>query len=176
MSIIERPSQTVKPATRRRPFGEGLLPPEPADVVHSVRRMLLGIGVTNYERMLMADAFDKAIWRQAHITKDAKAVELYGSEEAMRALEASRKPLPVVAVEDAPLPRARRFEPSPEDLAWAGVAFNNAAGNDYAWDEYGEWSDDLANVQGWQDGEPESVAEVLTDERENRGGGVGHPA
>ena len=175
MQSMIQTNRTVKSPARRRPFGEGLLPPEPTEVVHSVRRMLLGIGVTNYERMLMADAFDKAIWSKAHCTKDAKAVELYGSEEAMRALEASRKPAPT-AVEDAPLPRSRRFEPSEADKAWAGVAFNVEAGGDYAWDEYGEWSDDLANVQGWRDGDPESVAEALGEACEVRGPFVGHPA
>ena len=135
--------------------------------------MLLGIGVTNYERMLMANAFDRAIWRQAHITKDAKAVELYGSGQAMLALEAYRKPLPVVA-EECPPARSRRFEPTEEEQAMASAMFNNAAGSDYAWDEYSEWSDDLSNVQGWQDGEPESVAEALSESQELRGGGAGH--
>ena len=179
----ERPGELlpVKPAARRR-FAEGLI--EPAVDVPAVRKMVNGLGVSNSVRLVMGFAWKAALLTVPARTslEDAEEIAATAALKALTDFEArfvpdgagwskSRPP-----VEEGPPARARRFEPSEEDRAWAGVAFNVESGNSHAWDEYSSWADDMGNVQGWRDGEPESVAEVLSEACEARGSFVGHPA
>lgn len=169
MSILERPVQTVKPAARKpRKFGDGILPDAEAPVdVREVRRMMLGLGLKAGEHQVLRDEFERTAWSMAFDKKPASVVEEAAATAALAALKAFRAAKSAPVVDDAPLPRSRRFEPTEAEWEAACAMFRG----DTSGQEYAEWADQTDRE--WDAACP---AEVLSEACEMRGGGVGHPA